>query len=64
MTEVAGNVAFTYISDSGRHKQIPSFTSRLTKNLIFGHKHENGNTGQVSVEGIVDETNELNLSNA
>ncbi|XP_059489241.1 uncharacterized protein LOC132204636 [Neocloeon triangulifer] len=38
MTEVVGTVAIEYKSSEKKHKQIPSFTSRLTKDLIFGVK--------------------------
>jgi hypothetical protein len=58
MTDVASRVASVHVHidpKTGKtSKQIPSFNSRLTKDLIFGHKQENG---QASVAGNVNGLN-------
>ncbi|XP_059488890.1 caspase-1-like [Neocloeon triangulifer] len=38
MTEVVGKVAIDYETKGDHYKQIPTFTSRLTKDLVFGKK--------------------------
>jgi hypothetical protein len=42
MTDVAGWVALNCSSNPGNHKQVPTFNSRLTRDLVFGRKQENG----------------------
>jgi hypothetical protein len=56
MTDVAGWVALNCSSNPGNYKQVPSFNSRLTRDLVFGRKQENG---QASLAGI---DNDINMS--
>jgi hypothetical protein len=51
MTDVAGWVALNCSSNPGNRKQVPTFNSRLTRDLVFGRKGENG---QASVVGILN----------